>query len=214
MHRLLAARTFNQGFATVEYTASAMLDMALHAHPDPARIDVAEFERDMLERIGMPPEIGARHRPVHFQHLFAGAGYAAGYYSYLWAEVLDADGFGTFEAAGDPFDPAWRPAATHPRSGRHRRSHGTLCRVQGRGTAPRGPAAPSRPSGAGDVVSSLETIGHGVKGKAPPAKGLEAFGNPFVPAAGALAFGRKPTIRRGRWRSPESRGTARSMPGS
>jgi len=106
MRRLLAARTFNQGFATVEYTASAMLDMALHAHPDPASLDVAAFERDMLERIGMPPEIGARHRPVHFQHLFAGAGYAAGYYSYLWAEVLDADGFGTFEAAGDPFDPA------------------------------------------------------------------------------------------------------------
>ena len=106
MERLLAAQTFNQGFATVEYTASAILDMALHAHPDPATLDVAEFERDMLARIGMPAAIGARHRPAHFQHLFAGAGYAAGYYSYLWAEVLDADGFGAFEAAGDPFDPA------------------------------------------------------------------------------------------------------------
>ena len=106
MHRLLAARSFNQGFATIEYTASAILDMEMHAHPDPAGLDVAAFEREVLARIGMPAEIGARHRPVHFQHLFAGAGYAAGYYSYLWAEVLDADGFGCFEAAGDPFDPA------------------------------------------------------------------------------------------------------------
>ncbi|MCX7382165.1 MAG: M3 family metallopeptidase [Alphaproteobacteria bacterium] len=106
IQRLLAARTFNQGFATIEYTASAILDMALHTHPDPATLDVAAFEREVLDRIGMPAEIGARHRPAHFQHLFAGAGYAAGYYSYLWAEVLDADGFGVFQAAGDPFDPA------------------------------------------------------------------------------------------------------------
>ncbi len=104
MDRLLAARTFNQGFATVEYTASAVLDMELHALPDPAALDIAAFERDVLGRIGMPAEIGARHRPAHFQHLFAGAGYAAGYYSYLWAEVLDADGFGAFESVGDPFD--------------------------------------------------------------------------------------------------------------
>ena len=103
MQRLLAARNFNQGFATVEYTASAMLDMELHAHPNPAGLDVQAFEREMLERIGMPVEIGVRHRPPHFQHLFAGAGYAAGYYSYLWAEVLDADGFAAFEEAGDPF---------------------------------------------------------------------------------------------------------------
>ncbi len=106
MERLLAAQTFNQGFATVEYTASAILDMALHAHPDPGGLDVAAFEAEVLGRIGMPEAIGARHRPAHFQHLFAGSGYAAGYYSYLWAEVLDADGFGAFEAAGDPFDPA------------------------------------------------------------------------------------------------------------
>ncbi len=105
MQRLLSARTFNQGFATVEYTASAILDMALHAHPDPAGLDVTAFERQILARIGMPAEIGPRHRPPHFQHLFAGSGYAAGYYSYLWAEVLDADGFGCFEVAGDPFDP-------------------------------------------------------------------------------------------------------------
>jgi len=105
MRKLLAARTFNQGFATVEYTASAMLDMALHALPDPAGLDVAAFEAEFLAGIGMPAEIGPRHRPAHFQHLFAGSGYAAGYYSYLWAEVLDADGFCCFEAAGDPFAP-------------------------------------------------------------------------------------------------------------
>ncbi len=106
LQRLLAARNFNQGFATVEYVASAKLDMALHTHPDPASLDVAAFERATLAAMGMPEEIGARHRPPHFQHLFAGAGYAAGYYAYLWAEVLDADGFGLFEAAGDAFDAA------------------------------------------------------------------------------------------------------------
>jgi peptidyl-dipeptidase Dcp len=106
VEKLLAARTFNQGFATVEYTASAILDMQLHAHPAPETLDVAVFERDALAALGMPAAIGARHRPPHFQHLFAGGGYAAGYYSYLWAEVLDADGFALFEATGDAFDPA------------------------------------------------------------------------------------------------------------
>ncbi len=104
--RLLAARGFNQGFATVEYTASALIDLALHAHPQPQSIDIEAFETEFLTGIGMPPEIGIRHRPVHFQHLFAGGGYAAGYYSYLWSEVLDADGFDAFKEAGDPFDPA------------------------------------------------------------------------------------------------------------
>jgi len=104
--RLLAARGFGQGFGTVEYTAAALIDMALHDHPAPASIDIEAFEREFLARIGMPAEIGIRHRPAHFQHLFAGGGYAAGYYSYLWAEVLDADGFEAFEEAGDPFDPA------------------------------------------------------------------------------------------------------------
>lgn len=107
MDKLLAARKFNQGFATVEYLGSAILDMELHALTEPAGIDVLEFERAAMERIGMPAEIGARHRSAHFQHLFNGAGYAAGYYSYLWAEVLDADGYAAF--AGDPFAAA--PAA-------------------------------------------------------------------------------------------------------
>jgi peptidyl-dipeptidase Dcp len=103
--KLLAARTFNQGFATLEYTASAILDLELHAHPAPAQLDIEAFSHQVLERLGMPPEIGLRHRLPHFQHLFAGGGYAAGYYSYLWAEVLEADGFAAFEEAGDPFNP-------------------------------------------------------------------------------------------------------------
>ncbi len=104
--RLLAARGFNQGFGTVEYVASALIDMALHSHADPQSIEIDAFEQEFLGRIGMPPEIGIRHRPVHFQHLFAGGGYAAGYYSYMWAEVLEADGFEAFKEATDPFDPA------------------------------------------------------------------------------------------------------------
>jgi peptidyl-dipeptidase Dcp len=106
LQRLLAARNFNQGFATVEYAACAMLDLELHAISDPSGIDIDAFERDFKSRTGMPPEIGLRHRPAHFGHLFAGSGYAAGYYAYLWAEVLDADGFAAFTEAGDPFDPA------------------------------------------------------------------------------------------------------------
>ncbi|MCQ4162604.1 M3 family metallopeptidase [Roseomonas sp. GC11] len=105
IHRLLAAQGFNQGFATVEYTASALIDLALHTHPAPETLDIAQFEAEFLSGIGMPPEIGIRHRPGHFQHLFAGEGYAAGYYSYLWSEVLDADGFEAFTEKGDAFDP-------------------------------------------------------------------------------------------------------------
>jgi peptidyl-dipeptidase Dcp len=104
--RLLAARGFNQGFGTVSYAAAALMDLALHLHEAPAAIDVDAFEAATLAAIGMPAEIGIRHRPAHFQHLFDGGGYAAGYYSYLWAEVLDADGFEAFIEAGDPFDPA------------------------------------------------------------------------------------------------------------
>jgi peptidyl-dipeptidase Dcp len=105
LQRLLATRNFGQGFATVEFIASALIDLALHTHPEPAEIDPEAFERDFLERIGMPRAIGLRHRPAHFQHLFAGGGYAAGYYAYLWAEVLDADAFDAFKEAGDPFHP-------------------------------------------------------------------------------------------------------------
>ena len=103
--RLLATRSYGQGFATVEYTACALLDLDLHALPDAEGLDVGRFERDDLARIGMPAEIVMRHRLPHFQHLFSGGGYAAGYYSYLWSEVLDADAFEAFSEAGNAFDP-------------------------------------------------------------------------------------------------------------
>jgi peptidyl-dipeptidase Dcp len=106
LDRLLATRTFNQGFATVEYTSCALVDLDLHSTPDVAALDVAEFERKDLERIAMPAEIVMRHRLPHFQHLFSGGGYAAGYYSYMWSEVLDADAFAAFEESGNAFDPA------------------------------------------------------------------------------------------------------------
>jgi len=105
LHRLLAARTFNQGFATVEYTASALIDLELHRVTAPETLDAAHFEHEFLDRMAVPREIGLRHRLAHFQHLFAGGGYAAGYYSYLWAEVLEADGFAAFTGAGNVFDP-------------------------------------------------------------------------------------------------------------
>jgi peptidyl-dipeptidase Dcp len=102
--RLHKARTFNQGFENVEFVSAALLDMALHSRTSMAGLDLDAFEREELNRIGMPREIAMRHRLPHFGHLFADHYYAAGYYVYLWAAVLDADGFETFNEAGDPFD--------------------------------------------------------------------------------------------------------------
>ena len=103
--KLKQANTFNQGFENVEFVASALLDMALHSRKNMADLDLAKFEVEQLARLGMPKEIVMRHRFPHFQHLFSSASYASGYYVYLWAAVLDADGFEAFTEAGNPFDP-------------------------------------------------------------------------------------------------------------
>src|SRR5205807_5525177 len=102
LRRLIAARTFDQGRATVEYVASALVDLDLHMQAnagafDPEAFDINSFERTALGRIAMPGEMVMRHRPTHFQHVFAGGSYAAAYYSYMWSEVLDADAFAAFE---------------------------------------------------------------------------------------------------------------------
>ena len=106
LKRFLAARKFNQGFATVEFISSALLDLEFHTQPAAASRDVRAFEQRELDKIGMPAEIVLRHRPTQFAHIFSGDHYAAGYYSYMWSEVMDADAFGAFEEAGDIFDPA------------------------------------------------------------------------------------------------------------
>ncbi len=106
LKRFLAARKFNQGFATVEFVSSALVDLEFHTQPAAASRDVRAFEQKELEKIGMPAEISLRHRPTQFGHIFSGDHYASGYYSYMWSEVMDADAFGAFEEAGDIFDPA------------------------------------------------------------------------------------------------------------
>jgi len=106
LKRFLAARKFNQGFATVEFVSSALVDLEFHTQPASASRDVRAFEKAELQKIGMPEEIAMRHRPTQFGHIFTGDHYAAGYYSYMWSEVMDADAFGAFEEAGDIFDPA------------------------------------------------------------------------------------------------------------
>ncbi|WP_336801515.1 M3 family metallopeptidase [Kaistia sp. MMO-174] len=105
IERLMASRTFNQGFATVEYVSSALVDLELHLLDDTEGLDASAFEQKVLDEIGMPQAMVMRHRSPHFQHVFAGDGYSSAYYSYLWSEVLDADGFGAFEEAGDIFAP-------------------------------------------------------------------------------------------------------------
>jgi peptidyl-dipeptidase Dcp len=104
LDRLQAAENFNQGFATVEFVASALVDMDLHLQDDFEDFDIDAAEQQILADIDMPDEIIMRHRSPHFAHIFAGDGYAAGYYSYMWSEVMDADAFQAFEEAGDIFD--------------------------------------------------------------------------------------------------------------
>ncbi len=102
--KLQKAKTFNQGFSTVEFLASAIVDMKLHLVAGRKNINPKSFEKKILNEIGMPSEIVMRHRLPHFNHLFAGEGYAAGYYGYLWAQVLEKDAFEAFSSAKNTFD--------------------------------------------------------------------------------------------------------------
>jgi len=96
---------FNQGFLTVAYASCALIDMSLHQVEKPETINLAEFEKAECARLGVPEAVGMRHRLPQFRHIFADNGYAAGYYVYMWAEVLDADGYEAFEEKKNPFDP-------------------------------------------------------------------------------------------------------------
>ncbi len=103
LEKVLKAANFDQGFQTVEYVASALVDLAFHEGAAPA--DPMAKQAEVLAEIGMPKAIGMRHATPHFAHVFAGDGYSAGYYSYMWSEVMDADAFAAFEEAGGAFDP-------------------------------------------------------------------------------------------------------------
>ncbi len=102
LDRLLAAQNADQGFATVEYVASALVDLEFHDGPAPS--DPMQKQAEVLDAIGMPRAIRMRHATPHFAHVFAGDGYSSGYYSYMWSEVMDADAFEAFREAGDAFD--------------------------------------------------------------------------------------------------------------
>ncbi len=101
--RLLAASTYGQGFSTVEYVASALVDLAFHEGAAPA--DPMAMQARVLADLGLPHAIPMRHATPHFTHVFSGDGYSSGYYSYMWSEVMDADAFAAFEETGDVFDP-------------------------------------------------------------------------------------------------------------
>jgi len=105
VRKIEAADKFNQGFDTVEYLSSALIDMKLHL-AGAEKIDADKFERETLDKLGMPSEIVMRHRTPQFMHVFSGDGYSAGYYSYLWSDTLTADAWEAFTEAGGPWDKA------------------------------------------------------------------------------------------------------------
>jgi peptidyl-dipeptidase Dcp len=105
LERIEKAAHFNQGFATAEAQASALVDMKLHLAGE-TRLDMKAFEKQALAEIEMPKQLVMRHRIPAFGHIFSGDGYAAGYYSYIWAEVLEADVYEAFLEAGNPYDKA------------------------------------------------------------------------------------------------------------
>jgi len=102
LDKVLAAANFDMGFQTVEYVASALVDLDFHDGPAPA--DPMARQAEVLADLGMPAAIRMRHATPQFAHVFSGDGYSSGYYSYMWSEVMDADAFAAFEEAGDPFD--------------------------------------------------------------------------------------------------------------
>ena len=183
--QLLAARTFNQGFATVEYTVLGASSTSTCTSRPAARTGStsAAFEADALERIGMPAEIAMRHRTPHFAHIFSGDGYAAGYYSYLWSEVLDADAFDAFREAGDIFDPATAAAPAQLRLRRRQpaRPARGLHRLPRPPAEHRAAAAQARAGGltsgpAGGRVARLRAFGTGAE----RADEVRERGNPSV----------------------------------
>ena len=168
----IAARNFNMGFATVEYVASALVDLDFHSLPSAEAIDVNAFETKSLARIGMPDEIVMRHRPPHFTHVFSGGGYAAAYYSYMWSEVLDADAFAAFEETGDIFDPATA-----------KRLHDTIYSAGGSRIRPSLQGVP-RP--AADRRRAAKK-----RGFTEPARGTEAWPTCTAPAIAAASSARR-----------------------
>ena len=129
LDKVLAAANFDQGFQTVEYVASAMVDLEFHDGAAPG--DVMARQAEVLERLGMPDAIVMRHASPQFAHVFSGDGYSSGYYSYMWSEVMDADAFAAFEEAGDAFDPdlARGAGGAYPVEGRIGRCGGALSAV-------------------------------------------------------------------------------------
>ncbi|MDR1581933.1 MAG: M3 family metallopeptidase [Prevotellaceae bacterium] len=103
VEKMVNASKFNQGFATVEYLAASILDMEYHILNDKEQVNTDEFEKAKMDAIGLIPQIVSRYRTTYFQHIFSG-GYSAGYYSYIWAEVLDSDAFAAFKESGDIFN--------------------------------------------------------------------------------------------------------------